>query len=468
MTDNYKTLNEYKILSLLDKFYVLFLSIYKNNSFSNKEAYMKCGTSLFKKWYCSALVNNSSITPAEMVDFFTPAYNRYKIDEQEFYFKHTVKYSRVQYSVEHHPIVYDFKNIINIGKNSIQFDNTGNLININKMALKQMLSNTDDFYIYYLLEVGMELGVISTMPSIGVTTYVTEKAAKDFFKKDDTELLNVLVNCSCKLAKKKVLPDNMSFIDDKVERWLKECNSLDDIIKPILKNKDKYDAIDLTRIILDMGMLFDKYFLTPFGYYYRFVIPFYSMPFDMINEFMFIDSLVEDFEELNYEDYSDITFSPCTSYQLSRLGKKYFNCDCGKKSLLEKLNLEAEEVFDIILNKKVEKYHKLRSDVDEQSDLIKLKISDNENVNDSVIEKFSESLSLAVLCTSILDIFHLYYDSYDYSFYALPKTIFSEFRYDSENFNYNTINVTLKDIFCRFDKLYLQFRENKIFIIEKL
>ena len=37
MTDEYKGLNENKVISLLNKFYSAFLGIYKNENFTNKK-----------------------------------------------------------------------------------------------------------------------------------------------------------------------------------------------------------------------------------------------------------------------------------------------------------------------------------------------------------------------------------------------------------------------------------------------
>ena len=48
------------------------------------------------------------------------------------------------------------------------------------------------------------------------------------------------------------------------------------------------------------------------------------------------------------------------------------------------------------------------------------------------------------------------------------RQFFSEYRCDYENVNYNTVNITLKDIFSRFNKLYLEFGNNKVFVINKV
>jgi hypothetical protein len=49
------------------------------------------------------------------------------------------------------------------------------------------------------------------------------------------------------------------------------------------------------------------------------------MPFDIINEFLSIDSLAEDYGEYYMDDYEDLMYSPCTIYTLSKLGIEYTN-----------------------------------------------------------------------------------------------------------------------------------------------
>lgn len=131
-------------------------------------------------------------------------------------------------------------------------------------------------------------------------------------------------------------------------------------------------------------------------------------------------------------------------------------------------DLDIDDVFDIVLNNKVEKYHRLRNKTVEKNETITLKMYDNDNPSESLLDKFNKNMSLAKLSHIICHKYKLMGDLYDYSFYTLPKTVFSEYRCDYENVNYNTVNITLKDIFSRFNKLYLEFGNNKVFVINKV
>ena len=378
-----------------------------------------------------------------------------------------LNYKKIDYSLESHPITYDFKNILSLGKNSIQFDTIGKLVNISKIELNELLSNTEDSYVFYLLELAMEMKLVTTIPSIGVTTFQSTDNANDVLKMDNRKLLNFMLDGAYELTKNKIIVNNVGK-KEHIKKWITEFTEVDKVMRFLmeLENGKNYTDDEFSMFLLEMGILFDKYFLTPYGYYFKLINPYYGMPFDMVNEFMFIDSLAEDYGEIYLEDYEDIMYSPCTSYSLSKLGREYYEKHSLEKNQLD--DLDIDDVFDIVLNNKVEKYHRLRNKTVEKNETITLKMYDNDNPSESLLDKFNKNMSLAKLSHIICHKYKLMGDLYDYSFYTLPKTVFSEYRCDYENVNYNTVNITLKDIFSRFNKLYLEFGNNKVFVINKV
>ena len=466
MTDEYKGLSEDKVISLLNKFYSTFFGIYQNENFLNKNIYASCD-SLFKKWYYSAVVGNTTITPAQIVEYLNPNSVAYRIKNSDYKNEKNLNYKKIDYSLESHPITYDFKNILSLGKNSIQFDTIGKLVNISKIELNELLSNTEDSYICYLLELAMEMKLVTTIPSIGVTTFQSTDNANDVLKMANRKLLNFMLDGAYELTKNKIIVNNVGK-KEHIKKWITEFTEVDKVMRFLmeLENGKNYTDDEFSMFLLEMGILFDKYFLTPYGYYFKLINPYYGMPFDMVNEFMFIDSLAEDYGEIYLEDYEDIMYSPCTSYSLSKLGREYYEKHSLEKNQLDDLNID--DVFDIVLNNKVEKYHRLRNKTVEKNETITLKMYDNDNPSESLLDKFNKNMSLAKLSHIICHKYKLMGDLYDYSFYTLPKTVFSEYRCDYENVNYNTVNITLKDIFSRFNKLYLEFGNNKVFVINKV
>ena len=467
MTDEYKGLSEDKVISLLNKFYSAFFGIYQNENFLNKNIYARCCDRLFKKLYYSAVVGNTTITPAQIVEYLNPNSVAYRIKNSDYKNEKILNYKKIDYSLESHPITYDFKNILSLGKNSIQFDTIGKLVNISKIELNELLSNTEDSYVFYLLELAMEMKLVTTIPSIGVTTFQSTDNANDVLKMDNRKLLNFMLDGAYELTKNKIIVNNVGK-KEHIKKWITEFTEVDKVMRFLmeLENGKNYTDDEFSMFLLEMGILFDKYFLTPYGYYFKLINPYYGMPFDMVNEFMFIDSLAEDYGEIYLEDYEDIMYSPCTSYSLSKLGREYYEKHSLEKNQLD--DLDIDDVFDIVINNKVEKYHRLRNKTVEKNETITLKMYDNDNPSESLLDKFNKNMSLAKLSHIICHKYKLMGDLYDYSFYTLPKTVFSEYRCDYENVNYNTVNITLKDIFSRFNKLYLEFGNNKVFVINKV
>ena len=376
---------------------------------------------------------------------FKPNSVAYRIKNSDYKNEKNLNYKKIDYSLESHPITYDFKNILSLGKNSIQFDTIGKLVNISKIELNELLSNTEDSYIYYLLELAMEMKLVTTIPSIGVTTFQSTDNANDVLKMVNRKLLDFMLDGAYELTKNKIIVNNVGK-KEHIKKWITEFTEVDKVMRFLmeLENGKNYTDDEFSMFLLEMGILFDKYFLTPYGYYFKLINPYYGMPFDMVNEFMFIDSLAEDYGEIYLEDYEDIMYSPCTSYSLSKLGREYYEKHSLEKNQLD--DLDIDDVFDIVLNNKVEKYHRLRNKTVEKNETITLKMYDNDNPSESLLDKFNKNMSLAKLSHIICHKYKLMGDLYDYSFYTLPKTVFSEYRCDYENVNYNTVNITLKDI----------------------
>ena len=279
MTDEYKGLSEDKVISLLNKFYSTFFGIYQNENFLNKNIYARCCDSLFKKWYYSAVVGNTTITPAQIVEYLNPNSVAYRIKNSDYKNEKNLNYKKIDYSLESHPITYDFKNILSLGKNSIQFDTIGKLVNISKIELNELLSNTEDSYIYYLLELAMEMKLVTTIPSIGVTTFQSTDNANDVLKMVNRKLLDFMLDGAYELTKNKIIVNNVGK-KEHIKKWITEFTEVDKVMRFLmeLENGKNYTDDEFSMFLLEMGILFDKYFLTPYGYYFKLINPYYGMP----------------------------------------------------------------------------------------------------------------------------------------------------------------------------------------------
>jgi hypothetical protein len=69
-----------------------------------------------------------------------------------------------------------------------------------------------------------------------------------------------------------------------------------------------------------LGILLDRYILTPFGHYLRLIRPYYSIPFSFEDEVMGFVELPDDVDGAFVA-----FFAPCSTYSLTELGLEYFN-----------------------------------------------------------------------------------------------------------------------------------------------
>ena len=139
------------------------------------------------------------------MEYLNPNSVAYRIKNSDYKNEKILNYKKIDYSLESHPITYDFKNILSLGKNSIQFDTIGKLVNISKIELNELLSNTEDSYVFYLLELAMEMKLVTTIPSIGVTTFQSTDNANDVLKMDNRKLLNFMLDGAYELTKNKII-----------------------------------------------------------------------------------------------------------------------------------------------------------------------------------------------------------------------------------------------------------------------
>lgn len=121
-----------------------------------------------------------------------------------------------------------------MGKNSIQFDTIGKLVNISKIELNELLSNTEDSYIYYLLELAMEMKLVTTIPSIGVTTFQSTDNANDVLKMVNRKLLDFMLDGAYELTKNKIIVNNVGK-KEHIKKWITEFTEVDKVMRFLME-----------------------------------------------------------------------------------------------------------------------------------------------------------------------------------------------------------------------------------------
>jgi hypothetical protein len=180
----------------------------------------------------------------------------YKIKNLDYKDESNLSYKKINYSIDSHPITYDFKNILSLGKNSIQFDDIGRLVNISKIELNELLSSSEDNYIYYLLELAMEMKLVTTIPSIGVVTFQTTNSADDILKLDHRKLFDLMLHGAYELTKNKII-NHKTGQKKHITEWITEFTEVDHVMRSLmeLENGQNYTDDEFSMFLLEMGNL---------------------------------------------------------------------------------------------------------------------------------------------------------------------------------------------------------------------
>jgi hypothetical protein len=318
---------------------------YKNISSDKRTELISCGNHFFRKWCFSALDEGRCYTPAVIytalgVGRSQPVLRCVGDNNAESF-----EISEMSYGLNNHIIAQDFKAVMNLLCCGIRFDERNNVIGNDYEYYNGVFKLNDGCYIRYLCELACMLDVAEYGHALYVTAFTAGSKLSEYIEMDNAELLKRLC-----MAAVRVCADNLSLFlygenmadDEKyIYELLYEPKRVDDIIDGFCKclelpiyvesrNTDEADVMGL--YMFEMGMLLDKWFITPFGYYFRFITPYYSYSYSFEEELGFyVKFLNMKTDEFSDEAFDAAIYSPCTSYCLSELGAEFFNLD---KSLL--------------------------------------------------------------------------------------------------------------------------------------
>lgn len=314
---------------------------------------------IYRRWYFSALVDESLLTPANLVVELNKAYKQpmHNIPRLRLVTgedgKLVPEFDIVDFS-NGHPIIKDLSIFLNALKPS--FD--ASALNGRKLpkALEAM-SLTDSEYLNFLLGVSVTLKLVRMMPSINTTVCMVNSSFQGFFDSPEDVMLGKVkdaVISMCGDALSEILPikktykkrlagylDTPKTIDDifgdmfrdtglDIEGLFDDFNKHLDILNDMIRlgNGDMDDDEDLGADINDiradimtgtffLGVSLDKYFLTPLSYYLRFIQPLYILPYDLREELPNICGCLP-----GADDPGTLIYSPCTAFDHTELWKR--------------------------------------------------------------------------------------------------------------------------------------------------
>lgn len=376
--------------------------------------------SFYRRWLSSALVNNTFLTPANIIALTNQEYHKKNLTTtvptvKTFRSFKKFTFHELSYSLDSHPAVYDLQQFVtylapsftvttvdNRNFSTLCLPPDGYLDETRELELMQLVSIQDPFYIAYLFRIALELGLIAKMPSLystqmQVTPRFNELFAKKLTKKKSREILGEIVTASVKLATDTINTFFLTFdtIDtDFILQSITKPTGIDEMFNYIY-NKLDVDFRSISDIDPDkpmpeeyheimssafsLGAIISMHITTVFGAYLQLINPIYSGTHSMERDMAFVqDALATN------NDIEIPLFMPCTFFIPTELGLKFFKLPPESTFPLPTMP-EFEQLIDALEN-----IDKVRLAMKQQPDE-----QDNIPISELLVYEFRVKLNVA-------------------------------------------------------------------------
>jgi len=335
-----------------------FTDAYRDAPTHKRRKLMPYAMALHRRWYYSALIENTPVTPANIVDSMAHYYN-----EGTDIFPHPVLKNASRFSgfsvtlARHdsaHPVIGDLGLLLDFCSPHADIDGEDLFFNAQLLALSERISIGDPAYAAFLLDVALEMKLMVKVPSLHVNRIMCAKDARERLAAEPTAFFAGLVESAVLVCAKRLrimieLPENV-FTDSYVRAMLTDPVETDAVFERVYDTLG-YTLEDLTNLSLNpqmidfgsedeaflagtfmMGLVLDQYFYTPFGYFLKLIKPHYVLPFVLNTE-------IEDFMAAPLpppdEEVFMAYFAPCSSYTLTELGLRTLNIKKTEKNYFD-------------------------------------------------------------------------------------------------------------------------------------
>lgn len=406
---------------LKDIFIREFLATSKNLCDEEKEVLNKISLPILSKWFFSAILNNTMLTPANILNASLKAENSPNVFRLKTYInkKGSLGIRNTRNSIRRHSFIKDLQIVCNYFDpvNEFEYEHTFPA-KIPEDFRKAYISDT--YYYNYLLIMAKTLNLIKPMDSIGTVKYQKDNETADaFFKMTTLEILKKITDTALVLFKINFtnqlrLPLNMFDINDFIQ-IIKTSIDAEDIFaffykalgfdfKNIVKLSEKEKVSVEEEILLSsvyyMGTIIDKWFFTPFGLYLDILTPIYLHTMDFEEEIDFARPLL-----LTNCDMTGELFSSCNYFYLTPIGEKIFQVSNHDEDIpLSNMLFTYDQLFSVLISNDSSKT-KLLSKTKAYKNLLVLEVGFESNKELWKTIEIPEEFTLNQLYTAIINFF---------------------------------------------------------------
>ena len=328
---------EYEKFRQLNRFFASgFETAFETVKSDNRNDIFRYFDNIYRVWYYSALFQDGFASPAIFADiwFKSEGVNVCipKIKDADYSFEWQL------YSAEHHPFIMDLFTLVDVCEENASFERLSHELvagDFEKYASR--FTFADNSYIAYLVEIGLEMSIIKSIPSIHILKYRATAKGLHLDQLDSATALDLAIECAAKICSRKfttIFGNAPELNKNMVMNWLKSFDMTDDIYAELYdivgvdiislwknehKNRDELDEVDRAALssVYPIGRMIDRYFLTPYGRYLQLIQPIYYTPFNFAREleYAFRPGIRDDF------DNTLAIFCPSSLYRLTPIGK---------------------------------------------------------------------------------------------------------------------------------------------------
>lgn len=425
-----------------------FAQAYSAPGRGNKGVLLRYFFSFYRKWYTSAMIDNTYLTPCNVFALINKEYHKNVLTTTIPTLNSFKRFSKfgfrqISYSLDDHPVVSDLRLFVDSCLPSFELGDGFSVSLEQEGALLQRISLQDPFYIAYLHRLAWKMKLVEDMLSIHSSTARPTKKCESFFALPPREIFQNIVEASIYIAHNSLerFLTMTGILDVRyLTQMLKKPSSSDEVFAHIYGRLgfdfEEIANIDLSQPVSDemqelasgtfsLGVLLSQHFFTVFGTYLRLINPVYIYSQHMEQDMAYVRE-VSRVEHDSFEVEIPL-FAPCTFFSPTELAVDYFGLGSDVVMELPK-SPNLQQLMEIVSN--IEEFRENSSilsvgDDDEDNlpgfaaylQVIELKVALKD---DTRFWKRIEFLSNTTLDEVAVAVCYEMFgsDTYDYSFYG--------------------------------------------------
>lgn len=243
------------IIKLLKSFEEDFSRVYNSLKGDEKRAMLGVKDTIFRKWLYSPIIDTTYVTPAYLINdmvmeqgvngiVLIPHIKVVALDNGCLKFKR----QWIEYSTETHPVIEDLNNLILHCEPTLIIEEEYPYIINGVQGLVEKLNFESNYYLKFLIDIALELGILEELKAIGCKCYRPSKGYGEFMAKENKEKLKLITGISIAMANKELQGKLNHKGKDIVEGFLQEFVTIEDF-EPYIRSLENIHKVEFKEFL---------------------------------------------------------------------------------------------------------------------------------------------------------------------------------------------------------------------------